>query len=81
MSLALGFSWVMHVFDELIGCFSCLFMAHRHPPGEKICAVMLCVARVSLWDLSERLSITYASRESVRSWVHRFFTFVGGLGG
>jgi transposase-like protein len=35
-------------------------------------SVVLFAASLSLRDLSERLSLTGASRESVRIWVHRF---------
>jgi transposase-like protein len=49
-----------------------LLRSHRYPPLEKIYSVFLFMAGLSLRDLSERLCLTGASRESVRIWVHRF---------
>jgi transposase-like protein len=63
---------MMHVVDAVLDSFSNLFRSHRYPPLEKIYSVFLFAAGLSLRDLSERLSLTGASRESVRIWVHRF---------
>jgi transposase-like protein len=63
---------MMHVVDAVLNSFSNLFRSHRYPPLEKICSVVLFTAGLSLRDLSERLCLTGASRESVRIWVHRF---------
>jgi putative transposase len=49
-----------------------LFQSHRYPPLEKLYSVFLFAAGLSLRDLSERLCLTGASRESVRIMVHRF---------
>jgi transposase-like protein len=69
----LGWSLVMmHVIDAVLESFSNLFRSHRYPPLEKLYSVILFTAGLSLSDLSERLSLTGASRESVRIWVHRF---------
>jgi putative transposase len=62
----------MHVIDAVLDSFSNLFRSHRYPPLEKIYSVFLFTAGLSLRDLSERLCLTGASRESVRIWVHRF---------
>jgi transposase-like protein len=62
----------MHVIDTVLESFSNLFRSHRYPPLEKLYSVILFTAGLSLSDLSERLSLTGASRESVRIWVHRF---------
>jgi transposase-like protein len=62
----------MHVVDAVLDSFSNLFRSHRYSPLEKIYSVILFIAGLSLRDLSERLSLTGASRESVRIWVHRF---------
>jgi putative transposase len=62
----------MHVIDAVLESFSNLFRSHRYPPLEKLYSVFLFIAGLSLRDLSERLSLTGASRESVRIWVHRF---------
>jgi transposase-like protein len=62
----------MHVIDAVLGSFSNLFQSHRYPPLEKIYSIFLFTAGLSLRDLSERLCLTGASRESVRIWVHRF---------
>jgi transposase-like protein len=42
------------------------------PSCRKLYSVVLFIAGLSLRDLSERLSLTGASRESVSIWVHRF---------
>ncbi len=63
---------MMHVIDAVLESFSNLFRSHRYPPLEKIYSVILFIAGLSLRDLSERLCLTGASRESVRIWVHRF---------
>jgi putative transposase len=63
---------VMHVIDAVLDSFSDLFRSHRYSPLEKIYSVILFIAGLSLRDLSERLCLTCASRESVRIWVHRF---------
>jgi putative transposase len=62
----------MHVIDAVLNSFSNLFRSHRYPPLEKLYSVSLFMAGLSLRDLSERLSLTGASRESVRIRVHRF---------
>ena len=62
----------MHVIDAVLESFSNLFRSHRYPPVEKLYSVFLFIAGLSLRDLSERLCLTWASRESVRIWVHRF---------
>jgi transposase-like protein len=62
----------MHVIDAVLDSFSNLFRSHRYPPVEKLYSVILFIAGLSLRDLSERLCLTGASRESVRIWVHRF---------
>jgi transposase-like protein len=61
-----------HVVDAVLDSFSNLFRSHRYSPLEKIYSVILFTAGLSLRDLSERLCLTGASRESVRIWVHRF---------
>jgi transposase-like protein len=63
---------MMHVVDAVLNSFADLFRSHRYPPVKKIYSVFLFMAGLSLRDLSERLSLTGASRESVRIWVHRF---------
>jgi putative transposase len=60
------------VIDVLLDYFSNLFRSHKYSPLEKIYSVILFIAGLSLRDLSERLCLTCASRESVRIWVHRF---------
>jgi len=62
----------MHIINVALDSFSNLFRSHRYPPLEKLCFVFLFTAGLSLRDLSERLCLTGASRESVRIWVHRF---------
>jgi transposase-like protein len=62
----------MHVIDAVLESFSNLFRSHRYSPLEKLYSVFLFAAGLSLRDLSERLCLTGASRESVRMWVHRF---------
>jgi len=61
----------MHVIDAVLGSFTKLFRHHRYSPLEKLCSVILFIAGLSLRDLSERLCLTGASRESVRIWAHR----------
>jgi len=68
----LGSLDLMHVIDAVLESFSNLFRFHRYSPLEKLYFVVLFIAGLSLRDLSERLSLTGASRESVRIWVHRF---------
>jgi transposase-like protein len=63
---------MIHVIDVVLDSFSNLFQSHRYPPLEKLYSVILFIAGLSLRDLSERLCLTGASRESVRIWVHRF---------
>ena len=63
---------MVHVIDAVLDSFSNLLRSHRYPPLEKIYSVFLFMAGLSLRDLSERLCLTGASRESVRIWVHRF---------
>jgi hypothetical protein len=63
---------MMHVVDAVLNPFSNLFRSHRYSPLEKLYSVFLFTAGLSLRDLSERLCLTGASRESVRIWVHRF---------
>jgi transposase-like protein len=63
---------MMHVIDAVLDPFSNLFRSHRYSPAEKLYSVFLFTAGLSLRDLSERLCLTGASRESVRIWVHRF---------
>jgi transposase-like protein len=62
----------MHAIDAVLDSFSNLFRSYRYSPLEKIYSVILFIAGLSLRILSERLSLTGASRESVRIWVHRF---------
>jgi putative transposase len=62
----------MHVIDAVLESFSNLFRSHRYPPLERLYSVILFTAGLSLRDLSERLCLTGASRESLRIWVHRF---------
>jgi putative transposase len=63
---------MIHVIDVVLDSFSNLFQSHRYFLLEKIYSVSLFTAGLSLRDLSERLCLTGASRESVRIWVHRF---------
>jgi transposase-like protein len=62
----------MHIINVALDSFSNLFRSHRYFPVEKLYSVILFTAGLSLRDLSERLCLTGASRESVRIWVHRF---------
>jgi hypothetical protein len=62
----------MHVIDVVLDSFSNLFRPHSYSPLEKLYSVVLFIAGLSLRDLSERLCLIGASRESVRIWVHRF---------
>jgi hypothetical protein len=55
---------MMHVVDAVLDSFADLFRAHRYSPAEKLFSVFLFMAGLSLRDLSERLSLTSASRES-----------------
>jgi hypothetical protein len=66
---------MIHVIDAVLDSFSNLFQSHRYSPLEKIYSVFLFIAGLSIRDLSERLCLTGASRESVRIWVHRFSSF------
>ncbi len=59
-------------FDVVLYAFTKLFKFHRNFPSEKICSVTLFIAGLNLRDLSERLCFTYASREPVMLWVHKF---------
>jgi transposase-like protein len=63
---------MMRVIDAVLDSFSNLFRFHRYSPLEKIYSVILFTAGLSIRDLSMRLRLTGASRESVRIWVHRF---------
>jgi patatin-like phospholipase/acyl hydrolase len=63
---------MIHVIDVVLDSFSNLFRSHRYSPLKKIYSVILFIADLSLRDLSERLCLTGASRESVRIMVHRF---------
>jgi transposase-like protein len=63
---------MIHVIDAVLDSFSNLFQSHRYFPVEKLYSVFLFAAGLSLRDLSERLCLTGASRESVRIMVHRF---------
>jgi putative transposase len=63
---------MIHVIDAVLDSFSNLFRSHRYFPVEKLFSVILFIAGLSLRDLSERLCLTGASRESVRIMVHRF---------
>jgi putative transposase len=62
----------MHGIDVVLASFADLFRSHRYSLLEKLYSVILFTAGLSLRDLSERLCLTGASRESVRIWVHRF---------
>jgi putative transposase len=62
----------MHLIDAVLDSFADLFRSHRYSPHEKLYSVVLFIAGLSLRDLSERLCLTGASRESVRICVHRF---------
>ena len=61
----------MHAIDVLLDSFTRLFRHHRYSPLEKLYSVILFFAGLSLRDVSERFCLTFASRESVRIWVHR----------
>jgi transposase-like protein len=63
---------MMHVIDAVLDSFADLFRSHRYPPIERLYSVFLFAVGLSLRDLSERLYLTGASRESVRMLVHRF---------
>jgi len=52
-------------------CFL-LFSHHRYSPSEKLLSVFVFISGLSLRWISERLSITHASRESVRIWKDSF---------
>jgi transposase-like protein len=67
---------MIHVIDVVLDSFSNLFQSHRYFLLEKIYSVSLFTAGLSLRDLSERLCLTGASRESVRIWVHRFSSLI-----
>jgi hypothetical protein len=62
---------MMHVIDAVLNSLSLI-----DPTGTLILRSsipsFLFIAGLSLRDLSERLCLTGASRESVRIWVHRF---------
>jgi transposase-like protein len=62
---------MMHVIDVLLDSFTRLFRRHSYSPLEKLYSVILFIAGLSLRDVSERLCLTFASRESVRIWAHR----------
>jgi hypothetical protein len=62
---------MIHVIDVVLDSFSNLFRSHRYSPLEKLYSVFLFMAGLSIRDLSKRLCLTGASRESVRIWVHR----------
>lgn len=62
----------MYVFDEVLAVFSSLFTRHRYSPSEKLLSAFVFIAGLSLHWISERLSMTYASREAVRIWRDRF---------
>jgi len=66
----------MHVINAVLDSFSNLFRSHRYPPLEKLYSVILFMVGLSLRDLSERLCLTGASKESVRIWVHRFSSLI-----
>jgi hypothetical protein len=71
----LGSLAIMHVIDAVPKSFSNLFRAHRYSPLEKLYSVFFSfIAGLSLRDISERLCLPGASRESVKIkiWVHRF---------
>jgi transposase-like protein len=57
----------MHVIEAVLDSFADLFRSHRYSPAEKLYSFYL-----SSRDLSGRLCLSCASRESVRIWVHRF---------
>ncbi|MCL7389531.1 MAG: IS6 family transposase [Thaumarchaeota archaeon] len=63
---------MIHVIDAVLNSLANLFRSHRYPPVEKLYSIVLFIAGLSLRDLSERLCLTGASRESVRVWVRRF---------
>jgi transposase-like protein len=65
-------SGMIHVIDAVLNSLANLFRSHRYPPVEKLYSIVLFIAGLSLRDLSERLCLTGASRESVRVWVRRF---------
>lgn len=52
-------------------CFL-LFSHHRYSPSEKLLSVFVFISGLSLRWISERLSITHASRKSVRIWKDSF---------
>jgi hypothetical protein len=56
----------MHVINVVLDSFSNLFRSHRYSPLEKIHSVFLFMAGLSIRDLSERLCLTGAFRESVK---------------
>jgi len=64
----------MHVLMScwLSSLLSLLVTRHRYSPYEKLLSVFVFLAGLSLRWISERPSITYASRESVRIWRDRF---------
>jgi len=62
----------MHVIDAVLDSFTRLFRHHRYSPLEKLYSVILFISGLSLRDVSERFCPAFASRESVRVWVHRF---------
>ncbi len=62
----------MYVIDVILDSFTRLFRSHRYPPIEKLYSIILFIAGLSLRDVSEKLCLTYASRDSVRIWAHRF---------
>jgi hypothetical protein len=52
----------MRVIDAVLDSFSLLFRFHRYSPLEKLYSAILFMAGLSLRDLSERFSLTGASR-------------------
>jgi len=44
---------MMYVIDAVLDSFSNLFRSHRYSPLEKLYFVILFIAGLSLWDLSE----------------------------
>jgi transposase-like protein len=63
---------MMRVIDVVLSLLASLFRFRGYPPIEKLYSVFLFVAGLSLRDLSERLSLTGASRMSVGIWVYGF---------
>jgi putative transposase len=63
---------MMHVIDAVVNLLASLFRFNRYSPVEKLYSVFLYIAGLSLRDISGRLCLTGASRESVSIWVHRF---------